>query len=148
VYGNEEKGTMSVRHGGKFSDDGSYRIYAKGFKRDSSSKPPVELNAAQQTYDEWDGFRSGFRVDWADKFTLQGDAYRVNTQQLRPDYSLIAPFAPIEEQTIIYEGADLLGRWTNHREDGSQLEIQSYIDWAKRDEPFNFIDKRLTFDLE
>jgi iron complex outermembrane recepter protein len=41
-----------------------------------------------------------------------------------------------------------LGRWTDSRQDGSQLSVQSYIDWAKRDEPYNFIDNRTTYDLE
>src|SRR6202008_4130269 len=46
------------------------------------------------------------------------------------------------------DGANLLGRWTNNLNDGSRLTIQAYIDWARRDEPFNFIDDRLTADLE
>lgn len=143
IYGNEEEGTLSVRQGGEMGNDGFYRVYTKVFQRDASQKPTGE-----DTYDEWEGFRTGFRADWSDAFTLQGDAYRVNTQQLRPHFSLVAPFAPIEQQTIVYEGINLLGRWTDKRDNDSQLSIQSYIDWAKRDEPFNFIDDRLTYDLE
>ena len=143
IYGNEEQGTLSARHGGKLGDAGAYRAYVKAFQRDSSQKPTGE-----DTYDEWDGFRTGFRADWDNQFTLQGDAYQTNAQQLRPHHSLVAPFTVIEQQTIKYEGAQLLGRWTDTRQDGSQLSVQSYIDWAKRDEPFNFIDDRITYDLE
>jgi len=143
LYGNEEQGTLNVRQGGTFSDSGSYRVYAKGFQRDSSQKP-----TGGDTYDKWDGFRTGFRADWGDQFTLQGDAYRTNAQQLRPHFSFVAPFAPIKEQTIVYEGVNILGRWTDKRDDGSQLSIQSYIDWAQRDEPINFIDNRTIYDVE
>lgn len=143
LYGNEEQGTLNVRQGGTFGDSGSYRVYAKGFQRDSSQKP-----TGGDTYDEWDGFRTGFRADWGDQFTLQGDAYRTNAQQLRPHFSFVAPFAPIKEQTIVYEGVNILGRWTDKRDDGSQLSIQSYIDWAQRDEPINFIDNRIIYDVE
>ncbi len=149
VYGNEERGTLSTRQGGTFGSNGFYRIYAKGFKQDASRKPPTANSDTQQdTYDEWDGFRTGFRADWADQFTLQGDAYRTNSEQLRPHFSLIAPYAPIKQQLIRYEGINLLGRWTDKYNDGSQLSIQTYVDWAKRDEPFNFIDDRTTYDLD
>ncbi|MEN0035483.1 MAG: TonB-dependent receptor [Cellvibrio sp.] len=148
VYGNEEHGTLSARHGGSFGDDGHYRVYAKSFKQDASHKPVSAPDNSQDTYDEWDGFRTGFRTDWADQFTLQGDAYRTNAQQLRTRYSLIAPYATAEQQLLRYEGINLLGRWIDKRDDGSQLSIQSYVDWAKRDEPVNFIDDRMTYDLD
>lgn len=149
VYGNEEKGTLSTRQGGTFGDDGAYRVYAKAFNQDESLKPPNASSDEQQdAYDEWDGFRTGFRADWANQFTLQGDAYRTDTDQLRPEFSLIAPYVPIKQQRIRYEGINLLGRWTDKHQDGAQLSIQTYIDWAKRDEPFNFIDDRITYDLE
>lgn len=143
LYGNEEQGILSARHGGDLGSAGNYRVYAKAFQRDSSQKP-----GGEDTYDEWKGFRTGFRADWNDELTLQGDAYRVDTQQLRNHFSLIAPFAAIEEQTITYEGINILGRWTAKQDNGSQLTIQSYIDWTKRDEPINFIDDRITYDLE
>jgi iron complex outermembrane recepter protein len=41
-----------------------------------------------------------------------------------------------------------LGRWTDQRENGAQLSLQTYIDWARRDEPLNFIDDRITYDIE
>ncbi len=143
LYGNEEQGTFNIRQGGRMGNDGSYRIYAKGFQRDASHKP-----SGADTFDEWNGFRTGFRADWSDQFTLQGDIYRTNADQLRIDYSLTPPYMPVKEQRINYEGAHLLGRWTETRADNSQISLQAYIDWAKRDEPFNFIDDRTTYDLD
>ena len=149
AYGNEEQGTLSSRQGGTFGDNGAYRVYAKVFKQDSSRKPLTASSGGKQdTYDEWDGFRTGFRADWADQFTLEGDAYRTDTEQLRPHYSLVAPYAPIKQQLIRYEGVNLLGRWIDKHQDGSQLSIQTYVDWTRRDEPFNFIDDRFTYDLD
>lgn len=142
LYGNEEQGTLSARHGGTLGENGFYRVYAKGFNRDSSRRP-----GGGDTYDEWDGMRGGFRADW-EEFTLQGDAYRTDTEQRRPLFQLSAPFKNPTNQTIVYEGVNLLGRWTKKQEDGSQLSLQSYIDWAKRDEPINFIDNRIIADME
>ncbi|HSC68287.1 MAG TPA: TonB-dependent receptor [Cellvibrio sp.] len=148
IYGTEEQ-SLGARHGGALGNNGSYRVYAKGFNQEPSRKPQsAETDEQQDTYDEWDGFRTGFRADWADEFTLQGDAYRVDAEQLRPHFSLTAPFAPIEQQLLRYQGINLLGRWTDKHSDGSQLSLQTYIDWAKRDEPINFIDDRITYDLE
>jgi iron complex outermembrane receptor protein len=142
LYGNEES-SLSARHGDSFGDDGSYRVYAKAFKRDNLPKPDGGAN-----YDEWDGMRGGFRVDWNDEFTLQGDAYRTNSQQRKIHYLLVAPFMPVENQTIVYDGVNVLGRWTDKRDDGSQLSVQTFIDWARRNEPLNFIDDRTTYDVE
>jgi iron complex outermembrane recepter protein len=143
LYGNEEQGTVSVRQGGQLRNNGTYRVYAKLFQRDASHKP-----GGGNTFDEWDGWHTGFRTDWGDKFTLQGDAYRTDTQQKRVDYSLTAPFMPVKEQNIRYEGAHLLGRWAETRADQAHFSLQAYIDWAKRDEPFNFVDDRTTIDLD
>ncbi len=143
LYGMEERGTLNVRHGGSFGEGDFYRLYAKGFNRDSSRK-----QNGDDTYDEWRGYRTGFRADWGDDFTLQGDAYHNDTKQLRPHFSLIAPFAPVETQTLTYEGVNLLGRWTDKRDDGSQFAVQSYMDWARRKEPINFTDNRAIFDVE
>lgn len=148
LYGNEEQGTLSARHGGRIGDEGFYRVYAKGFKHDQSYKPNMPLGNSTDTYDEWDGFRGGFRMDWKDQLTLQGDAYRTNTHQLRTNYSLVAPFSHVEQQQLVYEGANLLARWVEQRSDGSRLRLQTYLDWTKRDEPFNFVDERIRFDME
>lgn len=142
LYGNEEA-NLSARQGGSFGDEGFYRVYTKAFKRDNSRKP-----SGGDTYDDWDGVRGGFRVDWGDEFTLQGDAYRNSTHQRKAHYMLVAPFMPIENQTIVYDGVNILGRWTNRRDHGSQFSVQTYIDWARRNEPLNFIDDRKTYDVE
>lgn len=140
--GNEES-RINARHGGRLGDDGSYRVYTSAFKYAHSQKP-----GGGDAYDAWDGVRAGFRADWGDNFSLQGDAYRTNAQQRKVHFSLIAPFEPVENQDLVYEGVNVLGRWTDKYDDGAQLSIQAYIDWARRDEPLNFIDNRTTYDVE
>jgi iron complex outermembrane recepter protein len=142
LSGNEEQ-NVSARHGGTLPNNGNYRVYVKAFKKDSSHHP-----VRDHTYDNWDGFRTGFRADWNDKFMFQGDAYRTNTQQRRQHFSLTPPYMPVENQKLVYEGVSLLGRWIEQQESGSQFSLQTYIDWARRDEPLNFIDDRMTYDIE
>ena len=142
TVGNEEA-DISVRHGGKFGDDGTYRVYAKALKHDSAQK----LDGGD-AYDKWDGARAGFRADWGEQFMLQGDIYRTEQTQFNPWFRLVPPFVSFEKNTISYEGANLLGRWTQQRADGAQLSVQTYIDWTKRVEPFNFTDNRTTYDVE
>lgn len=142
LSGNEEQ-NVSARHGGTLANKGHYRTYVKAFKKDSSHHP-----VSDHTYDNWDGIRGGFRADWGDKFMFQGDAYRTNTQQRRQNFSLTPPYMPVENQKLVYEGVSLLGRWIEQQESGSQFSLQTYIDWARRDEPLNFIDDRMTYDIE
>jgi iron complex outermembrane recepter protein len=143
LYGNEEQGTLSMRKGGTLGDDSFYRVYSKAFKRDSSYHSIRDDNQ-----DQWDGIRGGFRADWGDKFTFQGDAYRNETKQRTNDYFLIPPYSRVEDVTVVYDGVNLLGRWTDKYDDGAQLTFQSYLDWARRNEPFNFIDDRTIYDAD
>lgn len=143
IYGDNEKTTGSARHGGALANGGTYRIYAKSFNRDSSPKP-----GGGRAFDAWEGMRSGFRADWGEKFTLSGDVYRNKVDQLRTDFALVAPLSTVRNQKMVYDGANILARWNDQRDDGSLLSIQSYLDWARRDEPYNFVDSRVTYDLD
>ncbi|RYZ88474.1 MAG: hypothetical protein EOO68_26400, partial [Moraxellaceae bacterium] len=150
LIGNEES-VVNGRYGGSFGAEGTYRVYAKAFARDNSRSP-----LGGEAYDAWSGLRTGFRADWGvqegaaqgERYTVQGDAYHSSAEQRRVHYSLIEPFEPVANQTIRYDGINLLGRWTDRNSDESQLSIQTYLDWARRDEPFNFIDDRISYDLE
>ena len=135
--------SVNLRHGGKIGDDGTYSVYANALNHDQSPKP-----GGGDAYDEWNDVRTGFRADWGNNFTLQGDAYRSETRQLRTQWSFVAPYSALKQQNIIYEGVNILARWSNEFSDGSQLSLKAYVDWTKRDEPVNFIDDRLTYDAE
>jgi iron complex outermembrane receptor protein len=128
---------------GALADDGSYRLYAKVVDRDASLSP-----SGSDAYDAWSTYRGGFRADWGDRFTIQGDAFHVDADYMRANFPLAPPFLAIHQQTIKYDGANLLGRWTDARSDGSRLTVQTYVDWARGTKPFNFVDDRLIIDLE
>src|SRR5258706_483526 len=73
--GTEERGSGSVRYGGKMGDDTHYRIYGKYF-----DWGPSNYASGGTAHDAWDAIRGGFRADWtpagSNSVTIQGDIYR------------------------------------------------------------------------
>ncbi|MEJ0061632.1 MAG: TonB-dependent receptor [Alphaproteobacteria bacterium] len=144
LYGNIERGTYAGRHGGSFGEDGTYRIYGQYSDRDSypSTSAPGDAN------DKSRGWRSGFRTDWGDDFTLQGDAYQTRDKQTDNLFSLTAPFSTPMPVTMNYQGANLLGRWKKDFNDNSLLTVQSYLDYAHRNDSPVLQDNQYTLDAE
>lgn len=140
LYGNEENGTLSARHGGSFGQDRYYRVYAKAFQRDSFQAP-----AGGASNDEWEGGRGGFRADWGNNFTLQGDLYRVLSDQTNSLVVLPAPI--IEDETIQSQGANLLAQWQKNLDNGDLVSVKSYLDYTYRDQIL-LEDERQIFDTE
>lgn len=142
-YGTHEQGFASARHGGSFGTDSYYRVYGKAFNRDNYVSP-----AGVEGVDNWNSGRAGFRMDWADDFTLQGDAYQNKVDQMGNIISFTAPFSTLVNERITYQGANLLGRWKKELSSGAQFTLQSYLDYARRNEPMLLDDKRIIFDTE
>lgn len=110
---------LGARYGGAFGRDGSYRLYALGFDRES-----FELNDGSNAHDRWRKGQAGFRTDWGeaqDLVTVQGDAYRGTEEQ----------FAA---QEVGISGANVLGRW-QHATGTSQWQIQAYVDHSEAGQP-------------
>lgn len=109
---------IAVRYGGKLSDTLSYRLYAQAY-RDGDS----ETAGGASSQDRWTQVNGGFRVDWtpsqADAVTLQGDAESGEEAQIQ---------APAER----INGENLTARWTHHWSDGSDLQLQTYVDRSER----------------
>ena len=109
AVGNKER-DGGVRYGGRFDGNTSYRVYGNGFDRRRTD--PV--GSSDHTVDAWEGGQTGFRVDstqQADVYTLQGDYYSGHvTSDANHPY-----------------GENLLGRWTHRLDDGSSLQVQSYV---------------------
>lgn len=130
--GNHERGA-GARYGGKLGDDGSYRIYAKGFERDRT------LNASgASAQDAWKKGQLGIRLDWGrggDTLMLQSDAYDGSIDQKNPNDKSIS-------------GAHLLGRWNRTLADGSALQVQAYYDQTRRSYPGTFGELLHTYDLD
>lgn len=124
------KRTATVRYNGKLGPNTHVSVFADGFEQ--SETTPVD-----DTDTSDDGFRgqhAGFSVDtvWTvDSLTIKGDAYR---NQISSDGGT-------------FTGYDLLGRWTRTLDNGSIVNVQSYIDHNERDEPTLF-ESRDTFSVE
>lgn len=130
--GNLERGT-AVRYGGKFGAGGHFRLYGKYFDRDNT-----ERANGSPVRDGWDKGQVGFRADWGDSgrsYTVQGDAYRGELEQVAPGMTRI-------------EGLNLLGRWNQKLADGSDLRLQAYYDRTERDQPGTFREELDIFDVD
>jgi iron complex outermembrane receptor protein len=110
---------INARYGGQLNEATQYRIYTK-----LSDNGALELPDGTSAHDAWTKVQGGFRIDWAraaDALTLQGDAYRATENQL-------------DAGDVGIAGANMLTRW-QHTTEGSQLQVQAYIDETQRRAP-------------
>ena len=132
--GTEEKDFVTARYGGRAAESTYYRGYFKFFDRDS-----MVFANGQNAADDWRMGQGGFRIDsdsgGRDSFTLQGDAYRGSAGLENRDDGTLS-------------GANLLGRWTRHYSDTSNLQLQLYYDRTGRTIPLQFQETRNTFDID
>jgi len=130
--------TGAFRYGGQTGDDGHYRVYGKGFRRDNT-----QLANGNDARDSWERGQVGFRSDWGtsvDGFTLQGDAYQgAEDRTTRTD--------PNPGKTHV-SGGNLLGRWNGDLAGGDHLRVQAYFDNTERDIPGAFAERLNTYDVE
>ncbi len=133
TVGTESHVDLAVRHGGRLGENGSYRVYAKGFDRDATAL--ADGSSAQ------DGLASrqlGFRLDGgssASSYTLQGDHY---------DGSIDQPVTADDTTS----GTNVLGRWRRSADDASSLQLQAYYDRTTRKYPDVGAETRDTLDLD
>lgn len=146
--GNEERLFTTARHGGELENgNGFYRVYGKYFNRDAQ-----RANDGGEASDDWQAFRSGFRVDLQqlpntnDTLTVQGGVYRSDADQLTDPFDISNPGLLVED-TIRSEGLNLLTNWKRQLSGDSALTVLSYVDYTSRDEVL-LDDRRLSFEAE
>ena len=126
--------SLALRHGGTMPEQhGAWRMYAKLDEGANTTR----ING-KPTADGWNRSQLGFRSDWLlaqSELTLQGDAYRLDTDQAQPGRQR-------------NRGSNLLLRWKQHQADGSGLRVQSYLDRTARDIPGTFSERLSTVDLD
>lgn len=131
--GTEERGVGQVRYGGVLSDHAHFRVYAKYFDRG-----PLDDEDGHAAADDWSLARAGFRIDWdvsdADAWTVQGDYYDGQAGQTTVVPIYAAPFGDVRNEDADMAGGNLLARWRRTLGDDSDLALQLYYDWTKRDE--------------
>ncbi|HEY8190268.1 MAG TPA: TonB-dependent receptor, partial [Micavibrio sp.] len=146
-WGSYENGAVTGRHGGALGNDWYYRGYASYFNRDSFKT----VNGGDGP-DEWDSWRTGFRVDKGDmasqnRFVLHGDIYQTKSDQMNSSYSLSAPYVTTAQESIDSQGGNMLGVWRHTFDNGSSMRIQSYLDYTLREQVL-LSDDRWIFDTE
>lgn len=142
-----EKTIVSLRQGGKLSDTGSYRVYAKHREHDDS----VFLDGTDAT-DGWNDVQLGFRMDWQlaknEQLTFQGDLYEGDLSERLSVPSLDTPaFTRIQEDNIDISGFNVLARWTKKYAKGVSNELQMYFDHTERSQ-WIVEDERDIFDID
>ena len=121
------------------------RFYLKFNDRDSSYASELRGNAG----DHWKALRGGFRVDGQvsekDSWTVQGDIYDTNQNQILrhkwvdpsdPANSVYAPFYDASSSPDIYDssGWNLLTRWNHVFSESSSSSLKIYFDHTDRSE--------------
>jgi iron complex outermembrane receptor protein len=128
------EGTQALaRYGGRFGNGGHYRVYALSEYRNNT----VLGNGAQRT-DASSRAQAGFRIDsvlGGARVTLQGDAYHAGD-------------SPASNLSPRLAGGNLLGRWMQQREDGSNWQLQAYYDRSSREDQVLFYERTETLDLQ
>lgn len=144
--GNQERGFAAFRHGGQFSDGGSYRIYGKDFERNAT------VNAAgQKQNDTWRSGQLGFRMDRSisgdHRLTVQGDTYRKTVNGTTYPLTVLPPFNTTIQANDQASGSNLLARWEGNLSSGSEFTLQAYYDHVRFNAPL-LSDTENTLDID
>ncbi|NOQ45790.1 MAG: TonB-dependent receptor plug domain-containing protein, partial [Desulfobulbaceae bacterium] len=146
--GNQDQFMGGLRYGTQIGELGHGRAYLTYHKQNS-----FELHqTGEDTFDDWDSLRTGFRMDSEpedkDSWTLQGDLYSNNENQIvspfwLPEY----PYFSTKYDDFEASGWNMLGRWRKKLSNTSSCTIQTYYDYTNRDEAIIEQTHR-TFDLD
>ncbi len=133
--GNEERGSGGLRYGAAMGNSTHARAYLTYRNHDSFGLHDTETDAN----DDWQSLHGGFRVDGGtagdDTWTLQGDIYTEEANQLvSPSYEQIAPFRSVAPDDYDASGWNFLTRWQHQFSADNSWTIQSYYDYTNRDE--------------
>lgn len=148
LYGNTERGTVTIRHGGQ-KDDMFYRVYGKYLAREETRN----LVSTQGNEDDWYSWRTGFRADWnnaADsKVRISGDMYTGRERGIFSMPGLVTPGVSTNiDGDESFAGANLMGAWTYNHKGGSESIFQAYVDYIERDLSGVLDQERITFDFD
>jgi iron complex outermembrane receptor protein len=157
--GEREQGFAGFRYGGRLAEGVTARAYAKGFKRDDLDFDPndvspgsAQLIEAEGSDNDWWSQQLGGRVDLsidqASTLTLSAAAYESHMHQTVNLPTLTSPYMAYTNSHSKSRGWHILADYTRALSANSQINIKSYFDHAKRDEPDLLGFSRDTFDIE
>lgn len=124
------RGSDSAFRQGGSAGDWAWRAYGK-----YQDVRQTELVSGAAVDDARHLAQLGFRADraqGADRFTVQGAAYRGRAEQPLPG-SLSVDGISLALGPISSTGSNLTAAWTHALEGGGELALQGYIDYSKRD---------------
>jgi iron complex outermembrane recepter protein len=111
-----------ARYGGMLAPNVFFRVYAKYM-----DFLDAELGSGNDAHDAWKQGQAGFRVDAVtsshNTFTLQGDIYG-------------GDLGIASGNDARLQGENVLGRWTDILENGSDIKLQVYFDRSYISDPF------------
>ncbi len=141
-------GQALVRQGGTLGARGHYRVFAKGLDHAASTPVPGAARAEDSFRRGLAGFRADLGLADRSDLTLQGDLRRSDSgEQLSlplADWPYIASAAERTRSTA----GNLLARWHHVSASGSELTVQSYVDYSSRVNEMLSDNRLLTIDQD
>jgi iron complex outermembrane receptor protein len=135
----------AIRYGGTIGA-AKYRVY--GQWTDGSESVTT---AGRPAGDDASSITTGFRADWSatpGAFMLQGAATAGTAQALWQNLDpLTVAVQPLSADPSETWAAHVLGQWTHTRGNGASLEVQTFADFASRNEPVGRY-RRQAFDVD
>ncbi len=147
TLGGTEEAIGSVRYGGKISQDLHYRLFAKGFNRDT------HFNQGG-AHDDWRMLRGGFRTDWVidaqTTFMAEGAMYDGNAGQRVTLPTLVSPsFSRTVDEDVDMTGGHILLEWAHEISQDSDMAFKFFYDRFQREETaINITIDTLDFDFQ
>lgn len=135
--GNQEKLMAAARHGAKIGESTFARLYVTGNERDSSTL----LENSSDANDGWQTFQTGFRADGTvgsrNEWSLQGDLFKNDGDQISFPIWLSSSTTPIAKYDD-YDagGGNLIGNWQHTFSNSDRLSFKTYYDSNNRKEPY------------
>jgi iron complex outermembrane recepter protein len=130
------RNTAAARFGGRAGRDIAWRVYGQRLDHNGSV-----LANGEETVDEWNLTRGGFRMDWAlsegDQVTVQSELVGASTDQAIPS-----------PDDVDFNGQFLQARWNRAFTETADLVVKAYFDRTWRDIPRTLIEELRTFDLD
>ena len=144
--GMQERVFTGARYGMSKGESLAYRFYGNYFNRGE-----FQSLAGQGTRDNWDGVRTGFRLDsqptQQDTLMVEGDIHRDAAFTQTHVAGFTPPFntTPLLETT--YAGGHVLGRWTRSYSPHSEFSVHMYYETLSRDNAILNVQVHV-FDIE
>jgi iron complex outermembrane receptor protein len=149
-----EDTVMSMRcpglaNGGKIGENTFGRLYVTGNDRESN----VLAGNGEDAFDGWHTLQGGFRADGSvgrkNEWTLHGDVFKNDGDQIIFPYWVDGPpYLTAKRTALSSQGANLLGRWQQQLAGDQRLSTQIYYDYSSRSEDLNLAFHTLDAELQ